>query len=78
MCGEHHGADRELDGVAAPEQAGPTQVAFVETLVETAAGCLVCPEPIPGRTCIVVADPKAGFVRILERLVAERRMGLTG
>ncbi|MEE2750069.1 MAG: UDP-3-O-(3-hydroxymyristoyl)glucosamine N-acyltransferase [Myxococcota bacterium] len=73
ISGEHHGVDQEIHGVGTPQTAGPTEVAFVETLVETSAGCLVCPEPVPGRTCLVVEDPKAGFIRILERLISERK-----
>jgi len=60
--------------VAVPETAGSNEVAFVEKLMETEAGCLVCLEAIPGRTCLVVKDPKAGFIRILERLLAEQRL----
>lgn len=69
--GEHHGASREIRGYATPQRAGADEIAFVESEIESAAGCLVCSEPIAGRTCIVVDDPKAGFIRILADVARE-------
>jgi len=71
VSGEHHGPEQEIHGVAVPESAGPTQIAFVERFVESSAGCLICSERIPDRTCIVVEDPKAAFIRLLNAFLEE-------
>ena len=67
-----HGADAELVGVAPLERAGPAHCAFALRLpVQTGAGVLLAPEPVPGVSTVVVADPKAAFIQLLRRLFPE-------
>lgn len=69
-------ADAEIQGVAALETAGPTELGYVESphALEAAAasraGCLLMPEGVslPGRTTIAVRHPKLALVRAAEVL----------
>lgn len=69
-------AGREIQGVAALESAGPTDLAYVESprTFESAdashAGCLIVPEgtSLPGHTTITVPHPKLALIRAAEAL----------
>lgn len=67
---EHHGPVVELGGVAPLEIAGPTQLAFAEGDVTGDAGVVLCRAAVPGRTCVVVDDPKLAFIQVLNATVA--------
>jgi UDP-3-O-[3-hydroxymyristoyl] glucosamine N-acyltransferase len=64
-------AEREIQGVAALEAAGPTELAYVENArsldqaAAWAAGCLLVPEgmSLPGHTTIAVSHPKLALIR---------------
>ncbi len=73
--GALHGPDREVRAVAPVETAGPDCAAFVEGAPRAdragAAGVLICRAPLPGRTCVVVEDPRRAFAALLRRLFPE-------
>jgi UDP-3-O-[3-hydroxymyristoyl] glucosamine N-acyltransferase len=69
--------DRELDGVAALEDAGPADVSFVtrgraaKQADTSQAGCLIVPQNYvnaTGRTVIRARDPRAAMARAIVRL----------
>jgi UDP-3-O-[3-hydroxymyristoyl] glucosamine N-acyltransferase len=68
--------DREIRGVAALENAGPSELSYVEgeraveKTTHSLAGCLVVPDGVslPGRTTIAVRHPKLGLIRAAEAL----------
>ncbi|MDP6932526.1 MAG: UDP-3-O-(3-hydroxymyristoyl)glucosamine N-acyltransferase [Myxococcota bacterium] len=65
--GQLVGDDREFDGVAALDTAGPSDLAFhdgTESPVSD-AGVLLVRQALPGRTCVVVEDPKLAFIHLL-------------
>jgi len=65
-------AEREIQGVAGLEAAGPTELAYVENSRALAqagrsrAGCLLVPESasLPQRTTIAVPNPKLALIRV--------------
>jgi UDP-3-O-[3-hydroxymyristoyl] glucosamine N-acyltransferase len=65
-----HGDDRAFTSIAANDAAGPDDLAFALGQPGD-AGVLLAGAPIPGRTVVVVADPKLAFAKALERLVPE-------
>ena len=71
--GRLEGPDRAYSGVAALDQAGPEHLAFaVREIPEgCAAGVLLCAAAAPGRTCVVVADPRAAFAAAVADLLPE-------
>jgi UDP-3-O-[3-hydroxymyristoyl] glucosamine N-acyltransferase len=69
--GEHHGELVALTGVMPLDTAGPTELAFALGSVIGNAGVVLCREAVPGRTCIVVQDPKLAFIRVLEATQAD-------
>lgn len=71
--GELVGEDRPFSGVAPLNRAGPDQVAYAEHRLPPAckAGVLLVRKPVEGRTCVVVADPKLAFIRLLGELFPE-------
>ena len=66
MCG----ADREFQGVAPLERAGPQDAAYAEKAPggPVQAGVLLTREPVPGCCCVLAGDPKLAFIQLLERL----------
>jgi len=68
--------EREIEGVASLESAGPTELAYVESsrglevAAASRAGCLLVPEgaSLPGRTTIAVPHPKLALIRAAEAL----------
>jgi len=75
--GSHHGSETELQGVAPLDAADGSALAFYEgsgASPPTQAGCLLCREPLPGTTCVVVPDPKQAFANVLRRLYPEPRL----
>jgi UDP-3-O-[3-hydroxymyristoyl] glucosamine N-acyltransferase len=69
--------EKELDGAAALETAGASQLAFVgnrkaaQHAEASAAGCLIVPPDFPntpGRTAIRTPEPRAAFARAVARL----------
>lgn len=71
--GRLEGPDRAFSGVAPLERAGAEQLAFARGAPPEgcAAGVLLAREPAPGRTVVVVADPKAAFALALSELFPE-------
>jgi hypothetical protein len=69
------GPDGRFETVAPLSGAGPTHVAYAEGAVPPgcAAGVLLTRQPIEGRCCVVVSDPKAAFITLLWHLFPERR-----
>ena len=67
------GEDRAFVGVAPLNSASPSQAAYAEGAVPDGchAGVLLARAAVPGRTVVVIDDPKAGFIRLLERLFPE-------
>ena len=70
--GSHFGAPVEVFAVNSLDQAGPEELAYAEKEVRGNAGLILCKHPVDGRTCVVVFDPKAAFLRILEHAFSER------
>lgn len=60
------GPDRRFTGLATIEDAGPDELAYLERGEGGAAGVLLARAPIEGRSVVVVADPKAAFIVVLE------------
>lgn len=67
----------EIQGVAALEDAGPSDLSFaagkrgLKQAANSAAGCLIVPEDFPNpakRTIIFAKDPRAAAARAIERL----------
>ena len=69
--GSHFGEPVEVFAVNSLEQAGPEELAYAEKTVHGNAGCVLCTEAIQGRTCVVVGDPKAAFIRVMENAFQE-------
>lgn len=67
------GDDRAFSGVAPLPSASPAQAAYAEGAVPDGchAGVLLARAAVPGRTVVVVDDPKAAFIRLLEHLFPE-------
>ncbi|MCB9793084.1 MAG: UDP-3-O-(3-hydroxymyristoyl)glucosamine N-acyltransferase [Alphaproteobacteria bacterium] len=72
LGGQHFGPEVRLQRVAPLEDAGPGELAYAERQVEGGAECVLCQEPEPGRSCIVVDDPKLAFIEVLEAWLPER------
>jgi UDP-3-O-[3-hydroxymyristoyl] glucosamine N-acyltransferase len=73
LGGSHHGEEVTYSGLASLETAGPKDVSFLSTDrrtddTESAAGLLLVKQPISGRTCICVDDPKLAFIRLIEQV----------
>ncbi len=70
LGGELHGADQPYTGVGPIETAGPTQVAYCTGPLPATcqAGVVLVSQPVPERCCIVVEDPKLGFIRLLHEM----------
>jgi UDP-3-O-[3-hydroxymyristoyl] glucosamine N-acyltransferase len=64
--GTHHGRPREVSRLAELDTAGPDDLAYAEKAVSGDAGVVLCKQPEPGRTCIVVKDPKRAFIQVME------------
>lgn len=64
------GPDRPYAGVASLEEAGPEHVAFCagRLVPDCAAGILLIAAAVEGRTCIIIDDPKLGFIGLLHEL----------
>ena len=68
--------EREIQGVASLDTAGPAELAYVESLrsidpaMASSAGCLLVPDgaSLPGRTTIAVRNPKLALIRAAEAL----------
>lgn len=69
--GSHFGPCMEIQGLNSLEEAGPNELAYAEKNVLGNAGCILCTTAIPGRTCIVVVDPKRAFIEVLNRALGE-------
>ena len=71
--GALEGPDRAFSGVAPLERAGPDELAFALGAVPEGAeaGVLLARAPIPGRTVVVVADPRLALARALAALYPE-------
>lgn len=67
------GPDRPFRTVAPLERAGPDELAFAMDAVpeESAAGVLIAKAALPGRTVVVVDDPRRAFARLLYALFPE-------
>jgi len=68
--GAHHGPEAPLTGVALLADAGPGELAYAEGRAArragaSRAGALLVKAPVEGHTCVVVADPKLAFVKVL-------------
>ena len=70
-----YGPDIEVKGVGSLSQAEHRDLAFADAVVpeDCCAGVLLIGEKIDGRSCIVVDDPKAAFVTVLERFFPSGR-----
>ena len=70
-----HVPDLQLVGVAPLDRAGPDQIAYLEAsrpcLEDCGAGALLVGTALPGRACVVVADPKLAFIAVLQHLFPE-------
>jgi len=75
--GVHAGPDGHFETVAPLTGAGPEHAAYAERAVpeDCAAGVLLVSEPIAGRCCVVVGDPKAAFITLLRHLFPEMHPG---
>ena len=71
--GETAGPAGRFETVAPLDAAGPAHAAYAEGTVPTdcRAGVLLVKAPVPGRCCVVVADPKAAFIVLLAHLFPE-------
>ncbi|MCB9780488.1 MAG: UDP-3-O-(3-hydroxymyristoyl)glucosamine N-acyltransferase [Alphaproteobacteria bacterium] len=67
------GPDRSFSGVGPLERAGPTEAAYAVGQVpdDCGAAVLIVREAVPRRSCVVVADPKAAFCKLLGELFPE-------
>lgn len=72
-AGVLHGPDRVVTGVAPLGSATEADLAFLDRprAGPGAAGVLLCRAPLPGRSCVVVPDPLAALVTILDALLPE-------
>ena len=70
LGGEHHGDERRWTALATLSEAEPEDLSFYTGRghVRSAAGILLVKHAIPGRTCIVVNDPKLAFIQLIERM----------
>lgn len=67
------GPDRVVSGVAPLDAAGPTDLAYHDRgPLVSEAGVLFTRVAVAGRTCLVVADPLAALVLLLDQLCPER------
>ncbi|MCB9760490.1 MAG: UDP-3-O-(3-hydroxymyristoyl)glucosamine N-acyltransferase [Alphaproteobacteria bacterium] len=73
LGGVHHGPVVALGSLASLLDAGPGQLAYAERAPQGEAGCLLIRAPTEGRTCIVVPDPKAAFLDVLDAWHPPRR-----
>ena len=71
--------ERDIQGVAPLESAGPADVAFVgsrkaaSAAGQSQAGCLLVPDEFPpGRTVIRVREPRAAFAAVIQLLCPQR------
>ncbi|MCK6503652.1 UDP-3-O-(3-hydroxymyristoyl)glucosamine N-acyltransferase [Myxococcota bacterium] len=71
--GALHGPDRTFSGVGSVETAEVYELAFAEKAVPEGcrAGVLLARQAVPGRTCVVVAEPKRAFMVVLQALFPE-------
>jgi len=69
--GSHTGPCVEIKGLNSLEQAGFGELAYAEKSELGNASCVICQEPVPGRTCIVVGDPKKAFVKVMNHAFPE-------
>ena len=71
--GALHGPDRSFSGVAPLSGAGPEHASFAlrAPTAPCTAGVLLIASPLPGHTCVVVADPKLAFITLLQHLFPE-------
>jgi len=67
------GPDRSFSGVGPLQGATATELAFAEGAVPAGcqAGVLLVRQAVEGRSCVVVAAPKAAFITVLGRLFPE-------
>jgi UDP-3-O-[3-hydroxymyristoyl] glucosamine N-acyltransferase len=65
-----HGPDRSYTGVGPLQSAGTDDVSYSTGPVPVgcSAGIVLCSEPLEGRCCIVMDDPKLGFIQLLHEL----------
>lgn len=63
------GPDRPVAAVAPLDRAGPDALAFHERGDPGAAGVLLSRSALPGRSCVVVPDPLAALVAVLDALL---------
>ncbi len=70
LGGRLEGPDHPYTSVAALSAAGSEDVAFAAGAVPSpcGAGILLIKAPIPGRTCIIVDDPKLAFIQLMYEL----------
>ena len=68
------GPDKAVNGVGPLETAERHELAYVEGKLpaDCKAGVLIVDQPIPGRCCIVVSQPKRAFITLLGVLFPER------
>lgn len=71
--GARVGPDRSFFKVAPVERAGPDDLAFTMGPVPDtcAAGVILATDPLPGRTVVVVQDPRLAFSRVLAQFFPE-------
>jgi UDP-3-O-[3-hydroxymyristoyl] glucosamine N-acyltransferase len=69
--GRHFGDPVEVFAVNSLDLAGPEELAYAEKSVSGQAACVICTEPVQGRTCVVVGDPKAAFIKVMETAFQE-------
>jgi UDP-3-O-[3-hydroxymyristoyl] glucosamine N-acyltransferase len=67
-----------VDNVRPLDRAGPRDLAFLwdpafaEVAPESQAGCIISKEPVPGKTCMLVADPQKAMLVLLGQVHALR------
>jgi UDP-3-O-[3-hydroxymyristoyl] glucosamine N-acyltransferase len=71
VSGSHFGPSVAIQGLNSLEQAGAGELAYAEKTELGGAECVLCKAPVPGRTCIVVVDPKRAFIEVLNRAFGE-------
>ncbi len=69
--GSHFGPCVELLCLNSLEKAGPGELAYAEKEELGNAGCVLCKTAVPGRSCIVVGDPKRAFIEVINHAFAE-------
>jgi UDP-3-O-[3-hydroxymyristoyl] glucosamine N-acyltransferase len=69
--GSHTGPCVKINGLNSLEQAVSGELAYAEKTDLGNADCVICQESVPGRTCIVVGDPKKAFIKVINHVFPE-------